>query len=199
MLNKMGQQMLDSARHADWHYLICRMPLMAFKTQKPGLFAIAHSLQLLCGMGSCTDKEAWLLVELTAQLQHKRVSAELGRFPLRIHFWQQVLRETGPVSCLDKLVLAEDYVVQNGKLYDAQQGDMWRCLKCILSTQSGQPKPCTPLSIGVIIKHEHESNVCTPGNQRSSLKPKAITRFRCGCHGLHADTGRFGRGAQQGE
>lgn len=97
---------------------------MAFKTQKPGLFAIAHSLQLLCGMGSCTDKEAWLLVELTAQLQHKRVSAELGRFPLRIHFWQQVLRETGPVSRLDKLVLAEGYVVQNGKLYDAQQGDM---------------------------------------------------------------------------
>lgn len=37
----------------------------------------------------------------------------------------------------------------------------------------------------------------TPGNQRSSLKPKAITGFRCGCHGLHADTGRFGRGAQQ--
>lgn len=64
---------------------------MAFKTPKPGLFAIARSLQLLCGLGY-TDKEAWLLVELTAQLQHKRVSAELGCIPLRIHFWKPVLR-----------------------------------------------------------------------------------------------------------
>lgn len=153
--------------------------------------------------------------------------AEFGRYPLQIRFWQQILRYHNravrlPDSRLVKLALVDGAQLQDGNVID-QQKQGWRAsVSAFLSEQPSHPRVFQYLDVSAImdgLREAHQSTFYTRDDLSSlvlyrSLQPdycyanylssvncfynkKLISRFRCGCHGLHVDTGRFGQGAQK--
>ena len=149
------------------------------------------------------------------------VLAEFGRYPLQTHFWQQVLRFHNravkmPNSRLVKLALVDGAQMQNDHVVDLQQ-KCWRSnVSTFLATQPRHPCLFGNLDVADIVHHQKEAtqSALYDNGQLSSLalyktlqpeyeyaqylssvicfsSRRLISRFRCGCHGLHVDTGRF--------
>ena len=162
------------------------------------------------------------------QLLHVRKStaseivlAEFGRYPLQIHFWQQVLRYHNRVLKLDnsrlvKIAFSEGAVFVDGRVLELRaQG--WRPnFTALLNTQPGDSSVFRSLDVTAIIERQKEAYLSAFLSNETlstlvlyrSLQPeyghahylsavqcfpnrRLMSRFRCGCQGLHIDTGRF--------
>ena len=161
------------------------------------------------------------------------VLAEFGRFPLQIHFWQQILRYHNravslPASRLDKLALVDGFWDSDDCTTFKVEAlsNNWRSAVRRFTNTHGQQIIYGKLDIPIIIEREQARWVenFLFDTERSSLQlyrnvykathsdysysdylskvkcyphRRLISRFRCGCHGLHVDTGRFGKGMEQ--
>lgn len=141
-----------------------------------------------------------------------------------LRFHNRALRMPSEKPRLVQLALVEGAVLQDeGQGSEASAARNWRhSLDAFLSTQPGQPRSFTNLDVSTIVNglkegcqsalyadDEHSSLALYKNLQpeykyaqylssvQSFHNRKLISRFRCGCHGLHVDTGRFGQGAQK--
>ncbi len=145
------------------------------------------------------------------------VLAELGRFPLQVHFWQQILRYHHTKIALDdvrlvKLAMVDGFAVNQTAVKDSWQhypGDF-------LHGHSGQQQLYHNFDIASVIeraKHQHALEYFADVQHSSlmlyrTMQPeyksaeylsvvkcvsnrRLISRFRTGCHGLRVDTGRW--------
>ena len=149
------------------------------------------------------------------------VLTEFGRYPLQIHFWQQVLRYHNRVlklndSRLVKIAFSEGAVFVDGQVLELRAQGWLPNFTALLTTQPGDPYVFQSLDVTDIIEHQKEAYLSAFINNEAlstlvlyrSLQPeyryahylsvvqsfpnrRLISRFRCGCHGLHVDTGRF--------
>ena len=161
------------------------------------------------------------LLHIRKSTANEIVLAEFGRYPLQIHFWQQVLRYHNRVlklnnSHLVKIAFSEGAVFVDGHVVELRaQG--WRPnFTALLTTQPGDPHVFQSLDVTDIIERQKEAYLSAFINSEAlstlvlyrSLQPeyryahylsvvqsfpnrRLISRFRCGCHGLRVDTGRF--------
>ena len=154
------------------------------------------------------------------------VLAEFGRFPLQIHFWQQILRYHNrvralPNSRLDNSALIDFWDMNPLHRVEALSGNWRSDVRRFIDTH-GQQIVYDELYISVIVEREkarwvesflfdtdHDSlQICRTvykadhsdyrysdylSTVRCYPHKRLISRFRCGCHGLHVDTGRFGK------
>lgn len=150
--------------------------------------------------------------------------AECGRFPLQIHFWQQVLRyhnraTTLPPTRLVNLALIDGLVEDNGQWFDTYDSSTWRAdLDTFLQVQPGKPESLQTLEVASIVEFQQQLfslsyrintgyssltfySTINPSHQYaeylSAMKcypnRRLLSNFRCGCHRLRVDTGRFGK------
>ena len=156
------------------------------------------------------------------------VLAEFGRYPLQIHFWQQIARYHNcavslPDDRLVKLALLDGiYQIDSGTSRVEDLTGNWRSdVRRFLVKHPGQRAVLGQLDIQGIIERERALYISDfqTDTQHSSLQlyrtlnphheyadylstvtcypyRRLISRFRCGCHGLHVDTGRFGKDEQ---
>ena len=141
------------------------------------------------------------------------VLAECGRFPLQFHYWQQILRYHNRANKMSDTRLVRcaflDDMQHTSRTYWSHKVQHW------LQKQDGSPSIQQDLNIKDIIDnakavyasswHQVELNsvaryhVLQPEYEpafhlsivRSFKSRRLISRFRCGCHGLHVDTGRL--------
>ena len=141
-----------------------------------------------------------------------------------LRFHNRALTMPSETPRLVQLALIEGAVLQDeGQVSEASTAKNWRrSLGAFLSTQPGHPRSFTIPDVPTIVdglKERYQSALYADDEHSSlalykSLHPeykyaqylssvqrfynrKLISRFRCGCHGLHVDTGRFGQGAQK--
>jgi len=148
------------------------------------------------------------------------VLAELGRFPLCFHWWQQILRYHNCINNLhdDERLIKCAFVEgmhDPAHLFCSHKVHNW------LQGQSVDLSVEDDLDVSTVIGNAknhyaqtwHQSNLSSvaryqPLQPEYVLAPylsaakgfksrKLISRFRCGCHGLHVDTGRLLLLAQQ--
>ena len=146
------------------------------------------------------------------------VYAELGRFPLQIHFLQQILRyhHTIRTIALDSVRLVKLAVVGGFAIgQTAVKGSWQRCIGDVLHghTGSGEQQLFHQFDVAFIIeraKHKHAFEYFTDTKLSTlsfyrTLQPmyrhadhlsaikcassrRLVSRFRTGCHGLQVDT-----------
>jgi hypothetical protein len=149
------------------------------------------------------------------------VLAELGRFPLQIHFWQQILRYHHRTIALDNVRLIKLAMVDGFALDRTAVKDSWQhYLGGFLHGHLGQQQLFHKFDIASVVervKHQHAFEYFAD-DQHSSLmlyrtmqlvyqqpaeylsfvkcvsNKRLISRFRTGCHGLGVDTGRWADG-----
>lgn len=166
------------------------------------------------------------LLGVRKSVMNEIILAEFGRFPLQIHFWQQVMRYQNraaklPPTRLVRLALIDGLVVEDGKTFDTYDGTWRTQLDLFLEAQPGKPESLEILDVSGIVNFQQQLfNISYRINTGfssltlyRSIQPehqyaqylsavksypyrRGISRFRCGCHGLHIDTGRFGKGSQ---
>jgi len=157
------------------------------------------------------------------------VLAEFERFPLPIHFWQQILRYHNrvralPNSWLDKLALIDGFWDSNPPHRVEALSGNWRSDVRRFTETLGQQIMYDELDISIIVEREkarrledflfdtdHSSlqlyrtvykanqSVYQYSDYLSTVRcyphGRLISRFRCGCQGLHVDTG-FGKDSE---
>ena len=141
------------------------------------------------------------------------VLAELGRYPLQIHFWQQILRYHNRFFKLDSVRLSK--VAKLAGTHFDSEAPAWRPqLSAFLDTQPGRLRASSPVDVAEIVEREKErqraaylASDLSSVTQHRTFHPahayaqylssvrclsnkRLISRFRSGCHGLHVDTGR---------
>ena len=167
------------------------------------------------------------LLGVRKSVTNEIILAEFGRFPLQVHFWQQVLRyhnraATLPLTRLVKLALIDGLVQVNDQWFDTYDSGPWRAeLDTFLQVQPGKPETLQTLEVASIVKFQQQLfnlsyrintgfssltfyRTIQPDHQYaeylSAVKcyphRRLLSRFRCGCHGLRVDTGRFGKNSQ---
>ena len=148
------------------------------------------------------------------------VLAEFGRYPLQVHFWQQILRFHNWVLQLDnsryvKLALVYGAELKDNHVLEHQQKGWRSFVSTFLATQPRHPCVFQNLDVSAILdnlKEAHRSALLASDGSTvkfhnslqleyncaaylSSVQSfdsrRLISRFRCGCHGLHVDTGRW--------
>ena len=158
------------------------------------------------------------LLRVRNSTTNEMVLAEFGRYPLQTHFWQQVLRFHNravqmPNSRLVKLALVDGVQLQNNQVVDSQK-KCWRSnVSAFLATQPRHPCLFQNLDVADVVHHQKEAiqSALYTNDQLSSLalyktlqpdyeyaqylssvicfsSRRLVSRFRCGCHGLHVDT-----------
>ena len=150
------------------------------------------------------------------------VLAELGRHPLQIHFWQQILRYHNRFFKLDSVRLSK--VAKLAGTHFDSEAPAWRPqLSAFLDTQPGRLRASSPVDVAEIVEREKErhraaylASDLSSVTQHRTFHPahayaqylssvrclsnkRLISRFRSGCHGLHVDTGRFAKGGHRVE
>ncbi len=148
------------------------------------------------------------------------VLAELARFPLQVHFWQQILRYHHKTIALENVRLGKLAMVAGFALdHTAVKGSWQHYLGAFLRGHTGQQQLFHNFDIASIIersKHQHAFEYFADVEHSSlmlyrTMQPeykyaaylsdvkclsnrRLISRFRSGCHGLHVDTGRWADG-----
>ena len=148
------------------------------------------------------------------------VLAEFGRFPLQVHFWQQILRYHHRVVALDnsrlvKLAIVDCCTLSVSESVTAETKKIWQyCVESFLKQHSQQL--FQSFDIAAVIDREkhwvtfkffHDDNhsslllyrTLQPeyqyANYLSEVKcfsnRRLLSGFRSGCHGLRVDTGRW--------
>ena len=88
--------------------------------------------------------------------------AEFGRFPLQIHFWQQVLRYHNratnlPPTRLVSLALIDGLVEANDEWFDTYESGTWRSeLDTFLQVQPGKPESLQTVEVASIVKFQQQ-------------------------------------------
>ena len=162
------------------------------------------------------------LLHVRKSTANEIVLAEFGRYPLQIHFWQQILRFHNRVlkladSRLVKLAFVDGALLTDGHIRELREKGWRPSVSSFLSTLPGQFRVFQDLDVSAIVdsqKELYQSAFLSNQDLSSlslyrSLQPdyqyasylsdvqsfasrRLISRFRCGCHGLRVDTGRFG-------
>ena len=162
------------------------------------------------------------LLHVRKSTANEIVLAEFGRYPLQIHFWQQVLRFHNralklPDTRLVKLAFVAGALLTDGHIVELRQKGWRPSVSSFLRTLPGQLRVFQALDVTAIVDGQKESHQAaflsnqdlTSLTLYRSLQPdyqyahylsdvqcfanrRLISRFRCGCHGLRVDTGRFG-------
>ena len=151
------------------------------------------------------------------------VLAELGRYPLQIHFWQQIMRYHNRFLKLSTVTHLSKTALIAGSQFDSDVAAWRPQFRAFLETQPGQLRVFSELDISAIVDREkarHRAAVCASelssvtvhrtlhpeyeyaqylSQVRCLSNRRLISRFRSGCHGLHVDTGRFTKGGQKVE
>ena len=145
------------------------------------------------------------------------VLAEFGRYPLRFHWWQQILRYHNRINNLtddERLIQCafveglhdQAYCFWSHKIQTwlQQQSTALNiedeiCVSTVIDnakTLYRQDFNQAGHSVGryrQMLQSQHQDYVLAP--YLSALKNfrsrRLVSRFRCGCHGLHVDTGQF--------
>ena len=149
------------------------------------------------------------------------VLAELGRFPLQVHFWQQILRFHHRVMSLDdtrlvKLALLSGCTLDSSQRVSAAFEKSWQSqLGLFIAQHVGQQQLLHQFDIASVVDREkqwvafkylHDSRSSVAWHRTlhceyqyaeylSAVKcysnRRLLSRFRAGCHGLRVDTGRW--------
>ena len=148
------------------------------------------------------------------------VLAELGPFPLQVHFWQQILRYHHRKIALDNVRLVKLTMVDSFALDQTAVKDSWQhFLADVLHDCLRQQQAFENSDIASVIeraKHQHAFEFfadlqhsslmvyrtmqpeCKPAGYLSVVKCasniRLIIRFRIACHGLWVDTGCWADG-----
>ena len=146
------------------------------------------------------------------------VLAEFGRYPLRFHWWQQILRYHNRINNLsDDERLIKCAFVEG--LHDPSYRFWSHDVQKWLQMQSTALHIEDEISVSTVIDNSkafyqqelHQVNLNSVGRYRQMLQlqhqdyvlapylsaiksfrsRRLVSRFRCGCHGLHVDTGNF--------
>ena len=163
-------------------------------------------LKHLLGVRMCTANEI--------------VFAEVGRFPLQIHFWQQILHYHHRVIALDnsrlvKLTLVDGCALGTHQSVLAAANKGWQYYVGLLLEQHSQ-QLFHSFDIASVVEREkhwvafkylhtdsHSSLVlyrtlqheyqyaCYLSEVKCYSNRRLMSRFRSGCHGLRVDTGRW--------
>ena len=163
-------------------------------------------LKHLLGVRICTANEIAL--------------AEFGRFPLQVHFWQQILRYHHRVVALDnsrlvKLAMVDGCTLSTNQSVTAATNKGWQYYVGLFLKQHSQ-QLFHSFDIASVIDREkhwvtfsylhddsHSSlllyRTLQPEYQyarylsevKCSSNRRLMSRFRSGCHGLRVDTGRW--------
>ena len=152
------------------------------------------------------------------------VLAEFGRYPLCFHWWQQILRYHNRINKLsddDRLIKCAFVEGLHDPLYHFWSHDVQKWLQLQSSAQSIEDDICVSTTIDnakalyrqalhqsslnsvdrycQMVQLQHQDYILAP--YLSALKNfrsrRLVSRFRCGCHGLHVDTGNFKPGGQK--
>ena len=100
------------------------------------------------------------LLRVRNSTSNQIVLAEIGRYPLQFHYWQQILRFHNRAlrmpndnPRLVRLALLEGAVLQDhGQVSEASTAKNWRrSLDAFLSTQPGHPRSFTNLDVSTIV------------------------------------------------
>ena len=145
------------------------------------------------------------------------VLAELGCFPLQVHFWQQILHYHHMTIALGNVRLVKLALVDGFALDHTAVKDSWQhYLGDFLHGHLGQQQFFHDVDIASVVqgaKHQdayeyfadvQHSSLTLYRTMQPEYKPaeylsvvkcasnrRLISRFRTGCHGLRVDTGRW--------
>lgn len=158
------------------------------------------------------------LLHIRKSTANEIILAEFGRYPLQIYCWQQVLHFHNrvlklPNSRLVKIAFTEGATHTDSKVTELCKGGWGPSFTALLPNSPGV---FHNLDVAAIIDGQNEAylsdflsnQVLSTLSLYRSLQPeyvyarylstvqsfpnrRLISRFRCGCHGLHVDAGRF--------
>ena len=145
------------------------------------------------------------------------VLAEFGCYPLCFHWWQQILRYHNRINNLsddERLIQCAFVEGMHDKAYRFWSHGVQKWLQTQSAALNIEDEICVSTvidnakalyrqafhqvdhSVGryqQMLRLQHQDYVLAP--YLSALKNfksrRLVSRFRCGCHGLHVDTGRF--------
>ncbi len=159
------------------------------------------------------------LLGIRKSTSNEVVLAELGRYPLQVRFWQQIMKYHQRTLGLDgtrlvTLAMLDGFGYSDGKVWVDKGAEWQEQLNCFLMEHN--LSVFHKLDVEAVIdkvkqQHvEHYSSNTTSSmlSMYRSLQPdykyaeylssvrcfsnrRLLSRFRCGCHGLHVDTGRW--------